>query len=130
MLIGSQTERSATRKAGCHSGKKNVSNLYKQANTGDVKISFDAACSKEGNININLNARSRNKRTLQVFIHCSARYYTGVPGEELAFFKDQLVVQPNMGMCVYLPISLRKPIVFSMTERYSICILGLLNVAF
>ena len=34
---------------------------------------------------------------LQIFVHCNAKYYTGIPGEELASFEHKIVLNPKKG---------------------------------
>ena len=84
-------------RASAHSSKKDISHLYEKVTPHDVDCSFDAQYCKTGDIDIVLKAKSSQIRTLEIHVHCNARYYTGIPGEDLANFKNNVQLEPNTG---------------------------------
>ena len=104
---GSTKEFDAMQRASAHSSKKDISHLYQAATPHDVSFFFDAEYCKTGDIDIILKAKSSQSRTLEIHVHSNARYYTGIPGEDLAKFQDKAVLEPNTGTkcLVYFSIS-------------------------
>ena len=97
LFPGSGKEFDAMQRASAHSSKKDISHLYKAATPHDVTFFFDAEYCKTGDIDIILKAKSPQSRTLEIHVHSNARYYTGIPGEDLAKFQDKAVLEPNTG---------------------------------
>ncbi len=72
-----------------------VSCFSLQVTAHDVQCKFDSDSTPTGDVEMTLDVTSMalERRTLSVFMHCNAKYYTGIPGEALGSFERKVVVE-------------------------------------
>ena len=88
-----------------HSSRKaNLAAIMELHKDDDVELNFDGKMAPSGDVTFTIGARNKSKvkRTVKVHMHSVAKYYTGVPGDELDNKEMQLDLDAEESKCCTL----------------------------
>jgi len=92
---GSKEERQATSRAWKYSSRRDdLEELINSLGDKDCKFDMEGIVSPNGDIcvKINMESISDEDRTVKVRMFANAKYYTGIPGEEIEEFEKKLIL--------------------------------------
>ena len=107
MVLGTDAERDAVKRAYAHSSRKSeLVNVYDLNKNKDVEFNFTGKTEPNGDIAFVLNIQNNasESRAIKIQMTTAAKYYTGVPGEEILSKTHNITV--NAGKGNYLSITI------------------------